>query len=150
MTRKMYRTAQGKMVDLGALQLQNESVRAVGNMGVNARGDLLDSKNRPIDSRNAQINRQYRKQTTNVSNTGISSTVLGATAAKQLEQESKIEIPPTPEDFDDNFVKDEANNETRTVISGSATGGLAAAIAKAREVKQEVEPSKLSKVIKRL
>ena len=45
MTRKVYRTANGKMVDLGALQLQNENVRAVGNMGVNARGDIIDSGN---------------------------------------------------------------------------------------------------------
>ena len=62
MTRKVYRTAQGKLVDLGALQLQNEHVRAVGNMSVNARGDLLDSRNRPIASKNSQVARQYSKQ----------------------------------------------------------------------------------------
>ena len=49
MSQKIYKSAQGKVVDLGTLMLQNESVRAVGNMGVNARGDVLDSTNRVID-----------------------------------------------------------------------------------------------------
>ena len=62
MTSKVYRTAMGKVVDMGALMLHNENVRAVGNMGVNARGDRLDSHNRVIDSKNNQIRRQNRKQ----------------------------------------------------------------------------------------
>lgn len=68
MTKKVYRTAQGKTVDLGAIQLQNETVRAVGNMGVNARGDKVDAQNKSIDSRIASVNRHYKKQSrTNVS-----------------------------------------------------------------------------------
>jgi hypothetical protein len=63
MTKKVYKSAQGKTVDLGALILQNEQVRAVGNMGVNAAGDLIDSNNQTIDSRNHQVQRQYNKQT---------------------------------------------------------------------------------------
>lgn len=63
MTRKIYKTAQGKTVDMGALILQNEHVRAVGNMGVNAAGDLIDSNNQVIDQRNRQVQRQYNKQT---------------------------------------------------------------------------------------
>ena len=74
MTRKIYRTAQGRMVDLGALQLQNENVRAVGNMGVNARGDLLNADNQPISTRNKQVSKQYRQQTTsNVSKSSVRS-----------------------------------------------------------------------------
>lgn len=64
MTQKTYRTAQGKTVDMGRLVLQNEQVRAVGNMNVNARGDLVDDMNRPISSKTQQVNRQYQKQTT--------------------------------------------------------------------------------------
>jgi hypothetical protein len=45
MTNKIYKSAMGKTVDMGSLLLQNENTRAVGNMGVNARGDLLDSSN---------------------------------------------------------------------------------------------------------
>ena len=39
--KRMYRTMQGRMVDIEKLRTANESVRAVGNMNVNARGDVL-------------------------------------------------------------------------------------------------------------
>ena len=121
MTRKVYRTAQGKMVDLGALQLRNETVRSVGNMKVNARGDLIDSNNRPINTRNQQVDRQYRRQTSNVSNTPVQHARTAAAAA---------DIPTPPEDFQDDFVKP-------TDTAPTASGGLAAAIARARQVRQE-------------
>ena len=62
MTKQVYKTAQGKSLDMGALRLQNESVRAVGNMGVNARGDLIDDAGRVISSKVEQVNTQYKKQ----------------------------------------------------------------------------------------
>jgi hypothetical protein len=62
MTNKIYKTAQGQAVDIGALILQNENVRAVGNMNVNARGDLLDGNNNVIDQKNRQVQRQYKRQ----------------------------------------------------------------------------------------
>jgi hypothetical protein len=64
MTSKVYKTAQGKTVDMGRLVLQNEHTRAVGNMKVNARGDLLDDTGKVITSKNAQVNQQYNKQVT--------------------------------------------------------------------------------------
>lgn len=57
----MYKSANGKLVDMGGLVLQNEHVRAVGNMGVNARGDIIDDKNRVITTRPEQVNQQYNK-----------------------------------------------------------------------------------------
>lgn len=65
MTSKVYKTAMGKTVDMGALILKNEQVKAVGNMGVNAAGDVVDSTNSVIDKRNRQVQRQYKKQTDN-------------------------------------------------------------------------------------
>ena len=64
MTSKVYKSAQGKTVDMGRLQLQNEGVRAVGNMKVNARGDMIDDMNRVISSKSEQVNKQYKTQTT--------------------------------------------------------------------------------------
>lgn len=63
MTQKVYKTAQGKTVDMGSLILKNEKVRAVGNMNVNARGDQVDDLNRVIQTRNEQVNAQYNRQT---------------------------------------------------------------------------------------
>ena len=120
MTRKVYRTAQGKLVDLGRLQLQNENTRAVGNMGVNARGDLLDSRNQPIERRSAAVQKQYNRQTT----------AAAEPARRKPRAAAPAEIPPPPEDFQDDFVKEEP-------VAQPTSTGLAAAIARAREIKQE-------------
>ena len=61
MTKSVYRSAQGKMIDMGALRLQNERVRAVGNMKVNARGDVVDDRGSIVSSKPNQVNRQYNR-----------------------------------------------------------------------------------------
>ena len=123
MTRKIYRTAQGKMVDLGRLQLQNENTRAVGNMGVNARGDKLDGNNRPIEARPQQVQRSYNRQT--VPEAEKSEPVRPRTARPKIQAPPP---PPPPEDVDEDFERDQPVKPP---------SGLAAAIAKAREVKQD-------------
>ena len=97
MTGKIYKSAMGKVVDLGALILENENIRAVGNMGVNARGDILDSANRVIDNKNRQVQRQYKKQATNTSSTPISTGTV-ALRRKRLEdtvEEDIVELEST-------------------------------------------------------
>ena len=59
-----YRSAMGKMVDMDALAAKNEHVRAVGNMKVNARGDLVDDMNNVISTKNEQVAKQYQRQVT--------------------------------------------------------------------------------------
>lgn len=61
MTKEVYRSANGKPVDMGALRLKNEKVRAVGNMKVNARGDEIDDFNRVITRKNEAVNKHYQK-----------------------------------------------------------------------------------------
>lgn len=63
MTSKTYKSAMGKTIDMGRLALQNENTRAVGNMKVNARGDMLDEMNRVIQKKTDQVNQQYNQQT---------------------------------------------------------------------------------------
>jgi hypothetical protein len=65
MTKEIHRSANGKTVDMGSLRLKNENVRAVGNMKVNARGDLVDEKNQVITPKNQQVNQSYNNQTSN-------------------------------------------------------------------------------------
>ena len=62
MTNKVYKSANGKPVDIGALMLKNENERAVGNMNVNARGDIIDHTNVPVSTRSDQMRRHYNKQ----------------------------------------------------------------------------------------
>ena len=63
MTNKIYKSARGKQIDVGSLRLQNENVRAVGNMGVNARGDRIDANGNVIDSKGQQLQRRIQRQT---------------------------------------------------------------------------------------
>ena len=65
MTQKVYKTAQGKTVDMGRLMVQNEKTRAVGNMKVNARGDMVDDLNNVVSTKTQQVNKQYNKQIQN-------------------------------------------------------------------------------------
>ena len=129
MTKKVYRTAQGKTVDLGSLILRNETVRAVGNMGVNARGDRVDSQNRAIDSRNQRVGRQYARQTTNVSD-------QRKVKSRRDEVVEDEVIEPTVESA---TVPEPVVSEPAPVTASPTVpeGGLAAAIAKARSIKQE-------------
>jgi hypothetical protein len=55
---KLYRSANGKQVDFGSILLKNESVIAVGNMKVNARGDQLGPGGKVVKTRD-QIMKEY-------------------------------------------------------------------------------------------
>ena len=65
MASKIYKSAMGRTVDMGALMLENENTRAVGNMKVNARGDLLNDANKVVEPKNKQVQRHYQRQVTN-------------------------------------------------------------------------------------
>lgn len=138
MTGKIYKTAMGKVIDMGALMLENENTRAVGNMGVNARGDLVDGSNTVIDSKPKQVQRQYRKQTS----VTLSDIPTSTRSAKQTQQ-------PVSEDTSDIIEEDVVAPEdiipltSPTVVDNDPAvdppkGGLAAAIAKSKEIKQEL------------
>ena len=51
--KKLYRTMQGKMVDIDKLRSMNENISAVGNMGVNARGDVLGAGGEVIKTKSS-------------------------------------------------------------------------------------------------
>ena len=59
--KRMYRTMQGRMVDIEKLRASNEHVRAVGNMNVNARGDVLGPSGRIIESKADVITKYYEQ-----------------------------------------------------------------------------------------
>jgi hypothetical protein len=143
MTRKIYKSAMGKTVDLGALLLQNEQVRAVGNMNVNARGDVIDGVNRVIDQKNRQVQRHYRKQT-NVQDTPVAT---GTIEARQSARPAPVVVQDT---FDDLLLDEMELTPAPTTLPASqleqsatnTRGGLAAAIARNRAVKQELEKTR--------
>jgi len=90
----IHRTAMGKTVDMSAILAKNEKTRAVGNMGVNARGDTIDAHGRIIKPVTAKVNEAYGKTVGNRS----------AQAAKnipknqpKIQPDEPIEIPELTE-----------------------------------------------------
>ena len=143
MTSKIYRSSQGKSIDLGTIMLQNENVRAVGNMNVNARGDKLDSTNQVIETRPRQIQRQTAR-TTNVSADPVHTSTLAARRDKkeksQKPKELAAEVFPTEVPLPEPIVAP-PTQETKTA-SVIPAGGLAGSIARSREFKQELEKTR--------
>ena len=66
---KTYRTSSGQQVDIGALLLNNETVPALGNMNVNARGDEIAPDGTIVKSRE-DIMREYNELNTMVPQDG--------------------------------------------------------------------------------
>lgn len=143
MTRNVYRTAQGKMIDMGALTLQNETVRAVGNMNVNARGDLVSSTNQVIDQRNRQIQRQVKRRSNVVADPVYTSTVTAKQAAQNNAEPAEETLTPAEEIVDQAIVTPATPVPVDLTVDQAAVpaGGLAAALAKAKTVKQTLDPT---------
>jgi len=164
MAGKMYRSSQGKSIDLGSLLLQNENVRAVGNMGVNARGDVINNKNKSIDSRVNQKKRQYNKQigpqdvVPSESKTKLAAAVADEVVVDPVVAEPKKTVTKKPKtsktkvtkpkvatpekvksaDIDINDLDNiEANLEKAEETKSTPVGGLAEAIARAKRIKQQ-------------
>lgn len=132
MTKKIMKTAMGKSIDMGALILQNETVRAVGNMGVNARGDVLDSADRVIENKNKQVQRQYNSQSkTNVQD-------LPVHRSSRAAQQSKT-VPTTKTVDEETFLNALDETPNKIVEAPPAVeptvGGLAGALARANKQK---------------
>jgi hypothetical protein len=122
MTKKIYKTSRGRTIDMGALILQNESVRAVGNMNVNARGDLLDGADRVIDTKNSQIRRQNERQTR--ANVPTREVHTGTREAKQAVQKKQPEVVETVLD-------------TPPLVEATPSSGLGAAMARSRQLNND-------------
>ena len=139
MTSKIYKSAQGKTVDLGTIILQNEHVRAVGNMNVNARGDKLGSNNQVLETKPRQIQKQNAR-TTNVSRELVQTSGLKARRQNQTASADLADqyTDPLPEELAP-VTRVEPPVQDEIAAGKIPAGGLAAAIARSREVKQELE-----------
>ncbi len=132
-----HRTNRGDPVDMEALRLKNEEVRAVGNMNVNARGDVIDSGSKVVSERAKQTNTHYRKQT---SGTVRDMPVMSSKEAAIKHAEKFDGVPAEAiVGLDEELVQEVTQGDMDAVIEEieEKSGGLAAAIAAAKEVKQE-------------
>ena len=57
--KRMYRTMQGRYIDIEKLRGANEDARAVGNMNVNARGDILGRSGQVVQTKQEVVKKYY-------------------------------------------------------------------------------------------
>lgn len=91
----VYRSAQGKAVDMSAIASSNEKTRAVGNMNVNARGDILDSNNRVIQDNTRRVRTTYNKSVKDVE------TPTQPEIHQEPTQVPRMELTPEEQMFED-------------------------------------------------
>ena len=131
MTSKVYRTAQGKTVDLGTIMLQNEHVRAVGNMNVNARGDKLDADGNVISTRSQQVNRNLNR-TTNATSGPIPSS-----SRSQKEEDSAMRAAEQEKIEKARAQRQALREQGAAPPVEQPEAGLAAALARAAKITDE-------------
>jgi len=77
------RTARGKMIDMSALATKHETTRAVSNLKLNARGDIVDSNNKVMVKATDKVNNAYAK-------------TVGNKSAHAQSNRSRVKIADTP------------------------------------------------------
>lgn len=92
--KKMYRTMQGRLVDIDKLRASNETVRAVGNMNVNARGDVLGAGGKVIKSKDAVMQDYYKTPKGKVDDTPVKKEQTQQPIPKRQVEKTKV-INPT-------------------------------------------------------
>lgn len=135
---RTYKTAKGKIIDMDKIKLSNETVTAVGNMKINARGDKLGPGGKIIAGRNQVMDRVYA-----VDSGGYSPNNPEIFAERQamMEASKAKEL----HDLANNLVNTstveptvEPSTETK---EPAARGSLASSVAKTTAVKQEPLPN---------
>ena len=108
------KSAMGRTVDMSALMNKNEKVRAVGNMNVNARGDVVDSNNKVIQDNTKRVKKVYNRtvktaqparnvpQPTPTNEQKITADVVKDITPEVTEEEKQFEMD------DEDFVKEVA------------------------------------------
>ena len=90
---KKYRPAKGKMIDMDALRVQSEKTTAVGNMGVNGRGDKLGRGGKVASTVEQQTRAYYR----NTPKQGVKTVSVKEDVAEETKLEEIKENMPEPE-----------------------------------------------------
>lgn len=98
-------TANGKVIDMAALASKYANTRAVGNMNVNANGDIIDSEGRVINEASKRVNKLYNKtiERARAQRPELSSSVTEALATDN-QSVRKSELDNEFDSYDQDFV----------------------------------------------
>ena len=114
--RKVYKTMQGKTVDMDLLRQRNELTQAVGNAKVNARGDELGPGGKIVRKKEEVLRDYYNNSSTMADEVAVKRTTVKEDVQEEL---APVVQPETKkdeewvEDDEGNFVKNEKKSKTR-------------------------------------
>jgi len=91
--KKLYRTMQGRMVDIEKLRSMNENIRAVGNMNVNARGDIMGPGGTILKSKEQVIKEYYEAPKGVVADTPVKKMAIPTPIPQNKVVETKVINP---------------------------------------------------------
>ena len=128
-----YTSAQGKRISMESIRLANESVIAVGNMKVNARGDQLGPGGVPIANRQKMVNDYYNLHTPVIDTTKLADSTPTVPTPNPVPRDTVPMAPPPPSL--DPLIDEQDDIE---VQKPEIRGKLADAVAKAAVVNQEL------------
>lgn len=122
-SKKMYRTMQGRLVDIDRLRASNENVPAVGNMNVNARGDVLGPGGK-IARTKEQVMKQYYQTPKGKADDTPPQKVQEPKPIPQVKVEQIKTMNPTPKTtaVKSTAKKDTAKTETKSGIDAALDG----------------------------
>lgn len=98
----LYKTATGRVIDMEALRLANETSVAVGNANLNARGDLLGPGGKIVKTREELAKEYYRKNPKAVKHEELKAdevvpAAVGANetpVVKQVDEDPYVDLKP--------------------------------------------------------
>lgn len=137
---KIYRTAQGRSLDMESLRLQNELVPALGNMRVNARGDQLGPGGQIVKTREMIMDEFYKTRPSVTDNIPQESPIPVRSPSRRnsspLPTSSKKATEFTPADAIPDAVETAPSGKAAE-IEKELKGGLAAAVARTKKAEKK-------------
>jgi hypothetical protein len=146
MAQATHRSANGKMIAMETLRLENEKTIAVGNMKVNARGDTLGPGGRPLATKQETVNEYYNLHTPTVGGAVTNTPAVlreqqfdAPSADPLIEEQDNFDVDATPALEPQKHVP---HNVSAPAGQKPVRGSLAASVAqKPIDIKQELMKS---------
>ena len=152
----VFRTMRGKNIDLDKAMLQNEKVVAVGNMRVNARGDLLGPGGKIVKRHDERVREASNLHTmvpddipVATSSDAVAKEKAKAAAAAAAAEKARLEAEAAQKALEEAEKKAAAQPKSQR----PPRGGMASALASETKVEhkaQEPKPTRKKRGVKRI
>lgn len=108
MAKRIYKTAKGKTIDMEAMRIANEKTVAAGNMGVNAKGDVLKG-GKIVQTAKERVAPSYAKVTQ----------TANASLKRPLSRSDQEEVTPKPKKAPEPMEAEMTTETVKTRADGS-------------------------------